>query len=116
MRNRRIADRPKPELKHDTMIGAYVATIGVVGNVVQSQDETIVDIAGAERLASELDSAIAIEADVRDYEALEAAAAQTADAYGGIDVCFANAGIEVDGPVPRIPSRRLRNPSSGCLS
>jgi NAD(P)-dependent dehydrogenase (short-subunit alcohol dehydrogenase family) len=56
-----------------------------------------VDIGGAERLAAELPEAIAIKADVRDYESLEAAAAKTVEAFGGIDVVMANAGVEVDG-------------------
>jgi NAD(P)-dependent dehydrogenase (short-subunit alcohol dehydrogenase family) len=56
-----------------------------------------VDLDGAERIASTLPSAIAIEADVRDYDALTAAASRAAEAFGGIDVAFANAGVEVDG-------------------
>jgi NAD(P)-dependent dehydrogenase (short-subunit alcohol dehydrogenase family) len=53
-----------------------------------------VDIDGAERLAAELPNAIAIQADVRDYESLEAAVAKTVEAFGGIDVAMANAGVE----------------------
>jgi NAD(P)-dependent dehydrogenase (short-subunit alcohol dehydrogenase family) len=53
-----------------------------------------VDIDGAERLAAELPDAIAIQADVRDYESLEAAVAKTVATFGGIDIAMANAGIE----------------------
>jgi NAD(P)-dependent dehydrogenase (short-subunit alcohol dehydrogenase family) len=53
-----------------------------------------VDIDGAERLAAELPDAIAIQADVRDYESLEAAVAKTVETFGGIDIAMANAGIE----------------------
>ncbi|MFL5840992.1 MAG: short-chain dehydrogenase/reductase [Thermoleophilaceae bacterium] len=56
-----------------------------------------VDIAGAEQLAAELPNAIAIQADVRDYESLQAAVAKTVEAFGGIDVAMANAGIETTG-------------------
>jgi NAD(P)-dependent dehydrogenase (short-subunit alcohol dehydrogenase family) len=54
-----------------------------------------VDIESAERLAAELPGAIAIEADVRDYDSLVAAADKTVEAFAGIDVVMANAGIEV---------------------
>jgi NAD(P)-dependent dehydrogenase (short-subunit alcohol dehydrogenase family) len=56
-----------------------------------------IDITGAEDLAAELPNAIAIGADVRDYESLEAAVAKTVEAFGGIDVAMANAGIEIAG-------------------
>jgi NAD(P)-dependent dehydrogenase (short-subunit alcohol dehydrogenase family) len=56
-----------------------------------------VDIEGAERLAAELPNAIAIQADVRDYDSIEAAVAKTVEAFGGIDVAMANAGIETAG-------------------
>jgi NAD(P)-dependent dehydrogenase (short-subunit alcohol dehydrogenase family) len=56
-----------------------------------------VDIDGAERLAAELPHAIAIQADVRDYESIESAVARTVDAFGGIDIAMANAGIETAG-------------------
>jgi NAD(P)-dependent dehydrogenase (short-subunit alcohol dehydrogenase family) len=54
-----------------------------------------VDIDGAERLAAQLPNAIAIEADVRDYDSLVAAVDRTVAEFGGIDVVLANAGIEV---------------------
>jgi NAD(P)-dependent dehydrogenase (short-subunit alcohol dehydrogenase family) len=53
-----------------------------------------VDLEGAQRVAAELPSAIAIHGDVRDYESLEAAVAKTVETFGGIDVAMANAGIE----------------------
>src|SRR5437763_2553412 len=57
----------------------------------------LVDVDGdaATRLAGSLPSAIGIGADVRDYESLEAAAQQTVETFGGIDIAFANAGIEI---------------------
>jgi NAD(P)-dependent dehydrogenase (short-subunit alcohol dehydrogenase family) len=57
----------------------------------------LVDVDGeaAQRMADSLPNALGISADVRDYGSLEAAVAQTAEAFGGIDVAFANAGIEI---------------------
>jgi NAD(P)-dependent dehydrogenase (short-subunit alcohol dehydrogenase family) len=54
-----------------------------------------VDGEGAARLADTLPSALGITADVRDYDALESAAEQTVERFGGIDIAFANAGIEI---------------------
>jgi NAD(P)-dependent dehydrogenase (short-subunit alcohol dehydrogenase family) len=54
-----------------------------------------VDGEGAARLADTLPSAVGITADVRDYDALESAAEQTVERFGGIDIAFANAGIEI---------------------
>jgi short-subunit dehydrogenase len=65
------------------------------------------DAEGAERVAASLPAAIAIEADVRDYDSLQAAAAKTVDAYGGIDVVMANAGIEVDGTALGVPIEKI---------
>jgi NAD(P)-dependent dehydrogenase (short-subunit alcohol dehydrogenase family) len=58
---------------------------------------------GARRLAETLPNAIAIQADVRDYESLEAAVQQTVDAFGGIDVAMANAGVEVTHTARAVP-------------
>lgn len=57
----------------------------------------LVDVDGdaAERMAASLPNAIGITADVRDYDSLEAAVEQTVSELGGIDVAFANAGIEI---------------------
>ena len=57
----------------------------------------LVDIDGeaVARMADALPNAIGITADVRDYASLEAAVQETVDAFGGIDVAFANAGIEI---------------------
>jgi len=53
-----------------------------------------------EALAAQLgDRAIWIEADVSDRDAIEAAAAQTVERFGGIDVVIANAGIALGGSV-----------------
>jgi NAD(P)-dependent dehydrogenase (short-subunit alcohol dehydrogenase family) len=54
-----------------------------------------VDGDGAVRLAETLPNAIGITADVRDYDALESAVEQTVERFGGIDIAFANAGIEI---------------------
>jgi NAD(P)-dependent dehydrogenase (short-subunit alcohol dehydrogenase family) len=62
-----------------------------------------VDGDGAQRLAGSLPNAIAITADVRDYEALDAAVAETTTAFGGIDVSFANAGIEIAHSARAVP-------------
>ena len=62
--------------------GANVALVDVDGD-------------GAARLAATLPSAIGVTADVRDYESLESAVEETVVAFGGIDVAFANAGIEI---------------------
>jgi NAD(P)-dependent dehydrogenase (short-subunit alcohol dehydrogenase family) len=57
----------------------------------------LVDVDGdaARQVAETLPNAIGIAADVRDYESLEAAVEETVAAFGGIDVSFANAGIEI---------------------
>ena len=62
-----------------------------------------VDIDGAERLAASLPDAIAIEADVRDYDSLHAAVEKTVATFGGIDVAFANAGIEISHSARAVP-------------
>jgi NAD(P)-dependent dehydrogenase (short-subunit alcohol dehydrogenase family) len=62
-----------------------------------------VDGDGARRLADSLPNAIAITADVRDYESLEAAASETKTAFGGIDIAFANAGIEIAHSARAVP-------------
>lgn len=54
-----------------------------------------VDVDAANQLADSLPSAIAIQGDVRDYDSLEAAVNQTVEAFGGIDIAMANAGIEM---------------------
>jgi NAD(P)-dependent dehydrogenase (short-subunit alcohol dehydrogenase family) len=54
-----------------------------------------VDSEAVKRVADSLPSAIGITADVRDYASLEAAVRETVDTFGGIDVAFANAGIEI---------------------
>src|SRR6478752_3526049 len=65
----------------------------------------LVDVDGeaATRTAAALPNAIAITADVRDYEALEAAVEETIEAFGGIDIAFANAGIEIAHSARAVP-------------
>ena len=69
-----------------------------------------VDGEGAARLADTLPSAIEITADVRDYEALESAVEQTVERFGGMDIAFANAGIEIahsSSAVPLVEMERI---------
>jgi NAD(P)-dependent dehydrogenase (short-subunit alcohol dehydrogenase family) len=54
-----------------------------------------VDADALARTSESLPNAIGIVADVRDYDALEAAVNQTVEKFGGIDIAFANAGIEI---------------------
>jgi NAD(P)-dependent dehydrogenase (short-subunit alcohol dehydrogenase family) len=72
----------------------------------------LVDVDGeaAARMAASLPNAIGITADVRDYDSLEAAVQETVETYGGIDIAFANAGIEIahtSGAVPLVEMERL---------
>ena len=61
-----------------------------------------------EALAAELgDRAIAIEADVCDFEALERAVDATVERFGGIDVGIANAGIAYTGPLATAPIEQV---------
>jgi NAD(P)-dependent dehydrogenase (short-subunit alcohol dehydrogenase family) len=65
----------------------------------------LVDVDGeaATRMAATLPNAIGITADVRDYESLEAAVEETIEAFGGIDIAFANAGIEIAHSARAVP-------------
>jgi len=65
----------------------------------------LVDVDGeaATRMAATLPNAIGITADVRDYGALEAAVEETIEAFGGIDIAFANAGIEITHSARAVP-------------
>jgi NAD(P)-dependent dehydrogenase (short-subunit alcohol dehydrogenase family) len=57
-----------------------------------------------EALAAQLgERAMAFEADVADYEALERAVNATVERFGGIDVGIANAGIAFTGPLASTP-------------
>src|SRR5450756_420872 len=57
-----------------------------------------------EQLAAQLgDRALAFEADVTDYEALQRAVSATVERFGGIDVGIANAGIVYTGPLATAP-------------
>lgn len=58
-----------------------------------------------EQLAAELgeDRAVAFEADVTDFDALERAARRCVERFGGIDVGIANAGIAFTGPLSTTP-------------
>ncbi len=59
-------------------------------------------------LASELgERALALEADVTDLSALEAAVAATVERFGGIDVGIANAGIAFTGPLATAPVEQV---------
>src|SRR4051794_25661318 len=65
----------------------------------------LVDVNGdaARRMADSLPEAIGITADVRDYDSLEAAVQETVSTFGGIDICFANAGIEIAHTARAVP-------------
>lgn len=61
-----------------------------------------------EDLAAQLgDRAMALEADVTDFEALERAAKATVESFGGIDVGIANAGIAFTGPLATAPFEQV---------
>ncbi len=61
-----------------------------------------------EALAAQLgDRAIAIEADVTDFDALERAVGVTVERFGGIDVGIANAGIAYTGPLATAPIEQV---------
>jgi NAD(P)-dependent dehydrogenase (short-subunit alcohol dehydrogenase family) len=62
-----------------------------------------VDADALARTSESLPNAIGIVADVRDYESLESAVDQTVDKFGGIDIAFANAGIEMGHSARGIP-------------
>jgi NAD(P)-dependent dehydrogenase (short-subunit alcohol dehydrogenase family) len=75
--------------------GANVALVGL-------------EPARLEALAAELgDRAVAFEADVTDFEALERAVAATVERFGGIDVGIANAGIAYTGPLASAPVEQV---------
>src|SRR3954449_10763067 len=65
----------------------------------------LVDIDGdaLARTSESLPNAIGIVADVRDYDSIEAAVAQTIEKFGGIDIAFANAGIEIAHSASAVP-------------
>jgi NAD(P)-dependent dehydrogenase (short-subunit alcohol dehydrogenase family) len=62
-----------------------------------------VDSDNVTRMAEALPNAIGITADVRDYPSLEAAVEQTVEEFGGIDIAFANAGIEIAHSARAVP-------------
>jgi len=75
--------------------GASVALVGL-------------ELKRLEELAAQLgERAIALEADVTDFEALESAAKATVERFGGIDVGIANAGIAFTGPLASAPFEQV---------
>jgi NAD(P)-dependent dehydrogenase (short-subunit alcohol dehydrogenase family) len=75
--------------------GANVALVGLEPERLQA-------------LAAELgDRAVALEADVTDYEALQRAVEATVERFGGIDVGVANAGIAYTGPLATTPIEQV---------
>ncbi len=59
-------------------------------------------------LATQLgERAIALEADVTDFDALQDAVAATVERFGGIDVGVANAGIAFTGPLATVPVEQV---------
>jgi NAD(P)-dependent dehydrogenase (short-subunit alcohol dehydrogenase family) len=61
-------------------------------------------------LASDLgsDRVLALQADVRDFDGMQAAASRALDRFGGIDVVMANAGIATMGSVLRVDPEAFR--------
>ncbi len=74
------------------------ANVALVGLELQRLQELAVDLG---------ERAIAIEADVVDFDALERAAAITVERFGGIDVGIANAGIAFTGPLASAPFEQV---------
>lgn len=75
--------------------GANVALVGLEPERLQA-------------LAAQLgDRAIALEADVTDFDALQDAVAATVERFGGIDVGIANAGIAFTGPLATAPVEQV---------
>jgi NAD(P)-dependent dehydrogenase (short-subunit alcohol dehydrogenase family) len=75
--------------------GANVALVGLEPERLQA-------------LAAQLgDRAIALEADVTDFDALQRAVAATVERFGGIDVGVANAGIAYTGPLATAPIEQV---------
>jgi NAD(P)-dependent dehydrogenase (short-subunit alcohol dehydrogenase family) len=75
--------------------GAKVALVGLEPERLQA-------------LATQLgDRAIAVEADVTDFDALQLAVAATVERFGGIDVGVANAGIAYTGPLATAPIEQV---------
>lgn len=62
-----------------------------------------VDSDALDRVCTQLPNALGVVADVRDYEGLENAVAQTVERFGGIDIAFANAGIEIGHTAAAVP-------------
>jgi NAD(P)-dependent dehydrogenase (short-subunit alcohol dehydrogenase family) len=77
------------------MRGANVALVGLEPDLLQAL---------ARRLG---ERALAIEADVTDFEALQEAVARTVERFGGIDVGIANAGISFTGPLTSAPMQQV---------
>lgn len=76
--------------------GADVAILDIAGQLdsVSYPMSTPEDLASTERELKDLGAdVLAIQCDVRDQEAVEAAVAATEERFGGIDVVLANAGI-----------------------
>lgn len=71
--------------------GANVALVGLEPDLLRAL---------ADRLGQR---ALAIEADVTDFDALQRAVAATVERFGGIDVGIANAGISFTGPLASAP-------------
>jgi NAD(P)-dependent dehydrogenase (short-subunit alcohol dehydrogenase family) len=75
--------------------GANVALVGLEPERLQA-------------LAAQLgDRAVALEADVTDYEALQRAVSATVERFGAIDVGIANAGIAFTGPLATAPIEQV---------
>ncbi|MFG1779768.1 SDR family NAD(P)-dependent oxidoreductase [Micromonospora sp. NPDC049048] len=83
--------------------GADVVGIDIVAEVSPRMDYSPAvpaDLAETGRAVREHDSGwLAIEADIRDMKAMRTAAKTAADRWGGVDIVFANAGIQAFKPL-----------------
>ena len=78
---------------------ATAAALAARGDRVVCAD---LDGAAAERVAASLDGASALQLDVRDAAATDAAVARVVERHGGLDVAVACAGIEVGAPAHQL--------------
>jgi citronellol/citronellal dehydrogenase len=97
-------------------IGATVATAlahAGASVVVAARSETPGKLPGtiysvADKITAAGGSALPVPCNVADEESVEAAVARTVDAFGGIDILIANAGVLWIGPIEQTPVKRWK--------
>ena len=92
--------------------GAQVVAIDIADSLpsVPYRGATAEDLIRTVELVSERGGqAIAIEADVRDQDAMDAAAKSALSAFGSIDIVCANAGVVAGGPSWRLSEQQWRD-------